>query len=286
MAVNRRGIVRVTKRYSARTVGGGLRDGYTETTHRPEYRGHENTKIEQVMKTAKGTSNVLGLVVCVASMAPAFLLAGTVDFEGAFYATNPVSQFQDASGTVTGSISVTSRTNAAWIYDTASSGGEDPDLVGPFFKAADRASSPSATVLPGKSFGNAPIIQEQGASNPDDERRGGKIIFSFDQPVKLFSVDLLDASQGGVSLTLFDGSNSVLGTYTNQFNGDSNNQPNWCETVLFGGGVPGVKNLQLDMPGVSGAVDNLEVSAVPIPAAAWLFVSAPSVFGLLGRRES
>jgi hypothetical protein len=229
---------------------------------------------------------VLALATCLASAAPASALAGAINFEGAFYSANPVSQFRDTSGAVTGSISVTSRTNAAWLYDTAASGGADPDLEGPFFNAADRSANPTAGGLTGKSFGRALIIQEQGASVPDDEARGGQIAFSFDRPVTLFSVDLLDASRGNVELTLFDGSNSVLGTYTNQFNGDSNRQPNWYETLFFGSGVSGVKKLSLSMDNVSGAVDNIAVSAVPIPAAAWLFVSALGVFGLLGRRAS
>lgn len=232
------------------------------------------------------STQIAGLALCLIGSGPAMAAPVTIDFEGSFYATNPITEFQDASATVTGTISVASRTNAAWIYDTDSTGGRDPDLEAPFYNAADRASDPDASGLTGRdNFDNALIIQESGASVPDDEAQGGTVTFLFGSAVNLFSIDILDASLGKVSFKLFDSSDALLESFANQYNSDSDRQPNWYETVLFGTGVTDVKRLEVQMNNVSGAIDNIVVSPVPIPAAVWLFASALGVFGYLGKRK-
>ena len=60
------------------------------------------------------------------------------------------------------------------------------------------------------SLGNILIISEDGdASDPDDEWQGGDLIFTFDEPVRIDHLELLDIDSdenGGSVITLTSGS--------------------------------------------------------------------------------
>lgn len=271
---------------------------------------------------------------CLLCATPALAAPVTIDFEGAFYTDSTISggnstlpsitRFQDnsATPTVSGSITgVTGGANQAWLYDTDRDSGttRDPDLEGPFYDAASRASYEAngndTDKLTGavSDFGMALIIQELGATVPDDEASGGTYKLVFDSAVTLHSLVLLDSStnSNGVTFNLYDSNNLLINTnpISNLLNGDSNGgtfnsdptgflvegdaKPNWYETFMFGD-ILGVKTLEVNLNNVSGAIDNIVVSLppevpqnfVPIPAAAWLFASALGLFGYLGKRKS
>lgn len=209
--------------------------------------------------------------------APAHATSTFIDFEGANYSTNPVTQIYDADGFLRGTVSVTGGINEAWIYDTTPPVGADPDLEAPFYDAANR---PNLTG--GLNPGNALIIQEN-RRRPDDNARGGVMTFEFFNPVDVDNLTLLDASRGNVTISAFDINDLLIGTNTNLFDGDTNGAPNFYEVVSLS--YLGVSRLELDFTNVSGAVDNIEISAVPLPAAFWLFGSAIAAFGFVARRE-
>ena len=255
------------------------------------------------------TAALAGYLVCVAPVSAAPISELLIDFEGSFYGTNPISSFEDTTGAVTGDIMVDSATKQAWIYNTDPPNGEDKDLENPFYNAANYDSGNGRddfndNDLSGLTlkddFDNVLIIQEPSApgdsdpaTNPDDDAKGGTIIFDFDIAVTLLSIDLLDASEGNVTLQLTNSAGTTE-TFKNLHNSDSGNStPNWYETVFFNTGVSDVLQLKVQMANVSGAIDNIVIDSssvpqnvVPIPAAAWLFASALGLFGYLGKRKS
>jgi hypothetical protein len=210
--------------------------------------------------------------------APAHATSTFIDFEGANYSTNPVTQIYDANGLLRGTVSVTGGINEAWIYDTTPPVGADPDLEAPFYDAAQRASGNFDPLSPG----NVLIIQEN-RHTPDDNARGGVMTFEFFNPVDVENLTLLDASRGNVTISAFDADNLLIGTNNNLYNGDTNGAPNFYEVVSLS--YLGVTRLELDFSNVSGAVDNIQISAVPLPAAFWLFGSVIAAFGFVARRK-
>ncbi len=219
-----------------------------------------------------------GLAAALICSAPAHAASTVIDFEGANYSTNPITDIYDAAGFLRGSVSVAGGVNQAWVYDTNPPVGEDPDLEAPFYDAAQRSSGNFDPLRPG----NALIIQENN-SIPDDNARGGIMTFDFFAPVDVYSLTLLDASRGNVTISAFDAGGSLIGSNNNLFNGDTNSAPNYYEVVQLS--YLGVAQLQLDFDHVSGAVDNIKISAVPLPAAFWLFGSAIAAFGVVARRK-
>lgn len=100
--------------------------------------------------------------------------------------------------------------NRAMVFDSANPTGYDYDLGspneefgGPGIGSGGGSSSagPNSTAL-----GNVLIISEDGDSNdPDDEAHGGWIKFTFDHPVRIDAIDLLDIDSnesGGSVITL------------------------------------------------------------------------------------
>ncbi len=135
-----------------------------------------------------------------------------------------------------------------------------------------------------------PAVSGRGVS---DNPGGGTLTVNFSASVFINSLDLMDATLGNVTFKLFSDANGtgtqVGGDVKNLFNGDTHGSPNFYETIDFTGitGFGAAKSLVISMNGVSGAIDNIQVTAVPIPAAAWLFGSA--LLGMAGigyRRNS
>lgn len=221
----------------------------------------------------------IGLAAALISSAPAHAASTVIDFEGPNYNSNPITQIYDADGFLRGTVSVTGGINEAWVYDTNPPVGADPDLEAPFYDAAQRARGNFDPLNPG----NALIIQENPGSIPDDNARGGIMTFEFFDPVDVYNLTLLDASRGNVTVSAFDAGGALIGTNKNLFNGDTNRAPNYYEVLELS--YLGVSTLKLNLHRVSGAVDNIKISAVPLPAAFWLFGSAILAFGVVTRRK-
>lgn len=136
----------------------------------------------------------------------------------------------------------------------------------------------------GVDLGNVLIIQESDKDTPDDFWNGGRLVFTFDQPLTLNSVDILDANTETVRIDLYGVGNSLLGRFYTSENGDTDGDPNVAnlfETISFTNGgmsIAGVTKMKI-ISNTSFAVDNINY-VVPIPAAAWLFGSA--LLGLVG----
>ncbi|MGJ3240029.1 MAG: hypothetical protein ACFE0Q_15080 [Anaerolineae bacterium] len=138
----------------------------------------------------------------------------------------------------------------AMIFDTSNPTGGDPDLGtpnsdfgGPGHGQGGRSGAPGENSVP---LGNVVIISEDGNSNdPDDNARGGQIIFEFDYPANVTYIYFLDQDNGGVAatVTLYDENNSTL-------NAQQVNVPN-------GGGDNGVFRVDLDTSGVYRMVASL-----------------------------
>jgi hypothetical protein len=204
--------------------------------------------------------------------------AATIDFNGFSNGANVTTAgFGFGSATVSASGGI----GEAWAYDTNNHSNGDPDLFGPF--------STADSSVTGYNAGKVLIIQENNGRNttPDDNASGGSFNLNFSAPLILNSLDVMDMELGKVTVRLFDDSSTQIGgDWNNLTNTDTGNStfPNLFETIQFGGGISGVKSMQVILGG-SGAIDNINVSAVPLPAAAPLFASALGLFGFLRSRR-
>lgn len=157
-------------------------------------------------------------------------------------------------------------------------------------------------------LGNVLIIQENTngctqatdtvCSDPDDEGRqpAGFFSFQFGQAIDLLSLDLIDveAAENGtgpnnrIEVWQFgvtpDGTNGTIVGHTPNLGNNVWGQVAW----LFDTSNPELRNLgRIDVyMGGSGALDNLEYSVVPVPAAFWLFGTALIGFICFSRRTS
>ncbi len=92
---------------------------------------------------------------------------------------------------------------------------------------------------------------------PDDEARGGKLIFTFDQPTRIKELRLFDIEETGVVIKLYDESDTNFATIDVPSLGD-----NSAQTVTID--RDGVKKLKVILTG-SGAVDDLCFIPPPPP---------------------
>lgn len=133
--------------------------------------------------------------------------------------TNQLSAFGIASVTASGGI------NEAWIFDSSNPTGGDTDLGTPnaaFSGPGIGTGGASGTGQNDVALGNLLIIQENNNSIPDDDRRGGDLVFGFTGPSTVTSMTIVDIDgnnssyvelqtvNGTVSFPLADlGDNSV-----------------------------------------------------------------------------
>lgn len=201
-------------------------------------------------------------------------LASTIDFstnngvlieEG-----DSVLNFDFGSG-VSGNLATIGGINLAWVYDTNGNTGADPDLKGPF-EDVDNAGVFS-------DFGNALIIQENSTVPADDNAGGGTMTFSFDVPIFIGFVDLLDIEE--LTSIFINGVLAASGQTDNA--GLPNDGPNQFKRLALN--IPNVSVMAIEFGG-SGAIGQFSVSApVPIPPALPLFASALAALGLAGWRR-
>ena len=222
-------------------------------------------------------------LLCLGSAANAVVL----DFEG-FSAGQIIDDEYSVAptpGVTISAVNLSSGPDAAIIFDTNSPTGGDFDLGAPF-------NSDNPLLPDNFSPGNVLIIQETNDCNfitgfcsvPDDEgsQPAGTFEFIFNSVVILETLDFFDIelnennNNPDSEIHLYDASNSeiFIGSF---FVPNTNGDNKWNQRDF--GSVAGVKRMVIEMKG-SGAIDNLVFSAVPIPAAIWLFGSG--LLGLVG----
>lgn len=191
------------------------------------------------------------------------------------------SQYQDL-GVDIRALNLSNGPNLAVAYDTTSRAANnisnrDPDLTGNWGN------------------GNALIIQENSDCNsltcyrPDDEgsRPAGSIFFDFDTVISGFSFDFIDIEQpelNGAEVRYLDSNASVIGSISFADLAGAvfgNNSYNSSEYIRLNG--LGVTSLEFDLGG-SGALDNISVSTVPIPASFSIFALGLAGLQLFRRR--
>ncbi|MEM6649507.1 MAG: VPLPA-CTERM sorting domain-containing protein [Pseudomonadota bacterium] len=194
------------------------------------------------------------LALSMTAFAPSAMAAvQTVDFEGLSAGTVVTNQLSPLL-TVSATNKNGNQARQAMIFDTNNFTGEDDDLAAPITDMGGQS----------KDFGNVLIISEDNnASDPDDAAAGGIIEFVFGVSTTVFSLDAIDINdQEGIEVTLFDENDVQIGlpivnTFTladNQF------------MTLDLGAVQGVVRMLVRLES-SGAIDNLVVDPVPLPAA-------------------
>lgn len=205
--------------------------------------------------------------------------AAIVDFEGFATGTIIDNEYQASQGiTINGVNTDRNASNLAVIFNTAQPTGGDVDLAAPFSNNRGLGNLDPGKVLiihehPGNcSANNCP--------NPDDEgsRPAGYFSISFNQSVTLNSIDFFDVEgreTAANAIRLFDANNNEIAA--NTFFTPNTGGDNQWDRVDFG--IVGVKSIQINMGG-SGAIDNINYSAVPVPAAIWFMGSA--LLGLAG----
>ncbi|MFK8015765.1 MAG: PEP-CTERM sorting domain-containing protein [Gammaproteobacteria bacterium] len=210
--------------------------------------------------------------------------AYVIDFEDLSAGTIVDNEYS-AQGVVISALNFDNNLDLAVIFDTENPTGGDHDLGGPFTAGPD---NDLGSIAPG----NVLILQENdncdalSCTTPDDEgsRPGGQFIIEFDQAVSLNSIDFFDvevletdpAESNRISLFDANGDLIALDFFTPNTGGDNQ----WARAFF---GVDGVSRIEINMGG-SGAIDNIDVTVVPVPAALPLFLAALGGLGFMRKR--
>ncbi|WP_298836487.1 VPLPA-CTERM sorting domain-containing protein [uncultured Roseobacter sp.] len=220
----------------------------------------------------------MAAVAAVAISAAGMSHAATVDF-GGFGEGEVLGSDTVLAPGIVADISAIGGEALAVVFDTAdgtTSTGNDPDLTSNFTNAEDAGDV--------RDFGNALIVQENATGGPDDNGSGGTLTFAFLNDVSLGELFLLD-SEIGTMATLFSGGDIVSSfTLTGLNESDTGNSSTDNEfTLLDFGGATG-DTLQVVFSR-SGAVGQIEVSAVPVPAGLPLLLGGLGAFAWMRRRK-
>ncbi len=162
-----------------------------------------------------------------------------------------------------------SNVDQALIFDTENGVDGDPDLQSTFLSDDGRRKSNAGGVL---------VISENDLLNgqlPDDNQNGGKIIFTFDQLITFNGFSIYD--DAFVTVTSDTGAT---------FDARVRNDGRFDDFSVGDDRFAGSRQLTFDFNGHSGAIDNLQISAVPLPAGVAFLLSGIAGLGLLRRRAA
>lgn len=170
-------------------------------------------------------------------------------------------------GSLTVDIAVESQgaNNVAMIFDTGNPGSFDPDLGAPNGACPGGGPGQGVGGEPGglgpncKPLSNALIIPTNvppASGGPNDDRAGGIITLTFNRPVMVNMLQLLDIEENGLDILMRDPSGAQIGQIF-QPNGLGNNS--YEEFVV---NIANVQSLVFLLPG-SGAIAGLDVTPWP-----------------------
>lgn len=176
-------------------------------------------------------------------------------------------------------LTVYSRTNTGVVFDSANPTGGDDDLKTPSWSNLGNAQD--------ESLGNLLIIQEYGATVPDDEAQGGQLIFDFSESgldINSFGFHLVDA-EGSENywVKLF---NDTFDTGYLALNGDDlvfgDNSINKIDPYLASTwGWTSFDKAEVKFSG-SGGIDNITLGTAPVPEPATMVLFGFGLIGLAG----
>jgi len=229
-------------------------------------------------------ATALGLTMCGAAS------AAVIDFDSsngiAVINGQDIYNIMSADGSVTASVSTivnpSGNTTVARAYATVDGngnprGGRDPDIE-PTYVVVDGLGPLVAPINNVLVVDETPDDRNNGGNLVDDNRSGGVITFDFTAMDVLFSgVTFIDDGTLQVSGSL-NGSN-VFSTVIN--NGSTENSL----SRLALGTSARVDQLTFDFGSNSGAIDNVLVSAVPLPAGVALLMTGLAALGFARRRK-
>ncbi|MEM7753318.1 MAG: VPLPA-CTERM sorting domain-containing protein [Pseudomonadota bacterium] len=198
--------------------------------------------------------------------------ASTIDFSSNFGAPLANGAFLDGAfdfgNGLTGTISTSGGSGLAQVFDSSQDRNprnltEDRDLLQP---------RPWGGGERNTELGNVLIVNED-EDRIDDNARGGIITFMFDSVVSFTGVTLIDIERGQRLTITGDGFDSGgLRNNDNRFSVFSPDEPVLTRSLSFSFGG-------------SGAIDNLEVAAVPLPAPALMLIAGLGALGAMRRRK-
>ncbi len=164
-------------------------------------------------------------------------------------------------------------TNQAGIFDTDNPTGNDNDL-GPFFNPEQG----NALII----FGPQEVNNNPNGNLPDDDRRGGTINFTFDnnEAFTLNSLTYIDfeSSNNELNITGVDINDNVVDIALSLSVGNGQRAAFNTQSTLL-------KSVSFEFEG-SGAIDDISISVIPLPAPFALLLAALGGFGFLGWRRT
>lgn len=202
--------------------------------------------------------------------------ASVIDFDDIALQDTLVDFVSSSDGLVMASLEVTANRNSsnsgvdrALIFDTENTVDGDPDLQSSFLSDDGTRRSNAGGVL---------VIAENDLSMgqlPDDNQNGGSIVFNFDTMVNFTGFSIYDDAL--ITVTSDNGASFFAQV-------DGNHRFN--DFLIGDDRFAGSQMLTFDFNGHSGAIDNLQVSAVPLPAGLLLLLSALGGLGFARRRAA
>ncbi len=205
-------------------------------------------------------------------------LASTFDFNDAALQDTLVDRVTTSDGAITATLDVfanrnyfnrdANRVHEALIFDTENGADGDPDLQSGFVRDGGSDVSFAGGVL-------AISENDLGAGDlPDDNANGGTITFNFLQAINFTGFSIYD--DASITVTANNGASFSAGV---EDDGAFNDFAIGDERFF------NVTSLTFDFGNHSGAIDDLQVSAVPLPAGLPLLLAGLGAFGIAGRRR-